>query len=153
MTREDVPDEPLSREELHDRAVRFLLAMLRSASTDDIDPKEWWRRAQAALEWGAKTATTYHELRAAVADSLEIDAPTKTTSRETSSIYSDLREHDQFERFRRICEQQAFAVTSDAQVERDRRSGEYEQKDPDETEFADPFGLKSEMDLPTTEEE
>lgn len=149
MTQDDVPDEPLSREELHDEAVRLLLGVLRSASTDDIAPKDWWRRAQVALEWGASTATSFHEMTAKMAESLEIEAPTKWTSQDLKSVYSMVREHDQFHEFRRICEQQAFAITSDAQVVREMEREEYEEQSEDDVEYADPFGLASSMDLPS----
>lgn len=152
MTSDDEPDTPLSREALHDQAVRFLLAMLRSASTDEIAPRDWWRRAQAALEWGASTASTYHEMRARMAESLEIQAPTKRTAQEASSIYSEISAHDQFQQFRRLCENQAFAVTSDAQVVRERERDDYQEQEKDDIDFADPFGLASEMGLPSADE-
>jgi len=152
MTSDDEPDEPLSDEELHDRGVRLLLAMLRSASTDDIAPRDWWRRAQAALEAGAGMSASLPQMVSKMADKLEIEAPVKRTAHEISSISSDLRAFRQFERFRSLCERDAFMITSDAQVVREMERDEYEEQDADDVEFADPFGLASEMDLPTREE-
>lgn len=147
MTAEDVPDEPLSDAELHDQAVRLLLAMLRSASTDDIAPRDWWRRGQAALEAGAGMATSLPQMVSKMADKLEVPAPTKATAREISSVSSAIREHDQWADFRRICERDAFMICSDAQMVREMERDEWEEQDADDVEFADPFGLASEMDL------
>jgi len=154
MTQDDEPDEPLSDAELHDLGVRLLLAVLKSASTDDIAPKDWWRRGQAALKTGAGMSASLPQMVSKMADKLEIQSPNKWTAREISSISSALDVHAQFGRFRSLCERDAFMMTSDAQVvremEREAQGDDFdEQYDKQANDLADPFGLGDEMDLPT----
>jgi len=160
MTQDDEPDEPLSDAELHDLGVRLILGVLKSADTDMIAPKDWWRRAQAALEAGAGMSASYPQMVSKIAEKLEIPAANKWTAREISSRYSAdsvgarVHAYDQFDRFRTLCERDAFMIISDAQVvremEREEFEGDYEKQADD---LADPFGLASEMDLSTTKEE
>lgn len=154
MTQDDGPSEPLSDDELHDLGVRTLLAVLKSASTDDIAPRDWWRRAQAALQAGAGMSASFNQMTSKMAAKLEIQAPTQWTARELNSISSALREHDQFDRFRALCERDAFMITSDAQVVRDIEREKYKAQKADEVEFADPFGVEFDggMGLPATDD-
>lgn len=154
MTQDDGPSEPLSDDDLHDCGVRMLLAILRSASTDDIAPRDWWRRAQAALQAGAGMSASFRQMASKMSSKLEIQAPTKRTAQELSSISSELAEHAQFERFRSLCERDAFMVAADAQVVREIERDKYKQRKAADVEFADPFGIEFEggMSLPATDD-
>jgi len=147
MTQDDEQDKSLSDAELHDLGVRLLLAMLKSADTDTIAPKDWWRRGKAALQAGAGMSASLPQMASKMADKLEIEHPNKWTARELNSISSALDAHDQFQRFRSLCERDAFMMTSDAQVVREMERDKYRDDDGDEP-MEDPFGLASEMNLP-----
>lgn len=154
MTQDDEPSKPLNNEQLENLGAHLLVAVLRSASTDDISKKDWWRRAQAALHVGAARSEAIGQMVSKMADKLEIKAPNTQTSREIiSSICSALNEHDQFQQFRAICERDAFMVTARAQMlrEQERQEAGYSDgEDLSEVDFSDPFGEQFDdaMDLP-----
>jgi len=154
MSVDDEPDAPLSDADLHDLGVRLLLGVLKSADTDDIAPKDWWRRAEAALKAGAGMSTSFPQMTSKMADKLEIESPNKWTSRILNSICSDLDAHDQYNRFRTLCERDAFMMVADARVAREMEREEYDGDEFDEAfdEQADGvFDLGEPMDLPDEE--
>jgi len=116
-----------------DDAVELVLAMMRSASTDRINPKKWWTRAKSALETAAAKASDLSEMVSEMGRKLEIEVTTQATA---SSICSLTARVTDFEGFRRLCETQALYVVAIAQGEREKQR---EQMQTAEMPVADPF--------------
>lgn len=112
-------EKGLTDEQLQQLAARFVLAMMSSASTSKIKPIDWWVRAQSALEAAAAMSDSLPQMASKMARKLQIEAPESWTSREVKSVSSDLGE--EFERFRSLCEREAFFIIAMARVERDRQ--------------------------------
>lgn len=103
------------------RAIDLVLAMMRSASTNKIQPKRWWERARTALETAAATAGDFPEMVAVMGRKLEIDV----TRNETADVIARLTpELAMFEPFRRLCETQALYVVALAQSRREEQREE-----------------------------
>lgn len=109
---------PLMTDEgLTERAVRFLLTMLASASTEKIDPRDWWDRARSALETGA-TSDDWPRMVSRIGKKLQIDSLTEASSVSVSEIGADLADTYSFRRFRAICKRDALYITAMAQARR-----------------------------------
>ena len=110
---------PLSPGQAMDLAVRLVLAVMRSASTEKIDPLDWWTRAKDALVFGTATQdyeTCVHEM----AESLQIHTLKAESARAIYSIGQELSEHpDSWPIFRDECQRKAIYVVALAQVQRD----------------------------------
>lgn len=63
---------PLSESDLTTLGVALVLAMMRSASSDEIDPRDWWTRAKTALETAAAEASEWPALISAMGRELQI---------------------------------------------------------------------------------
>ena len=109
---------PLSPRELMDLAVRLVLALMRSASTEQISPMDWWPRAKSALLSGTATQD-FETCVSRMAEKLQIETLQLHSARETSSIGAELDTVAKFEAFRACCQQKALYVVAMAQTQRD----------------------------------
>ncbi len=99
-----------------ERATRLVLAMMRSASTDRIDPRRWWERAKTALETGAAVASDFSEMISVMARKLERQVANNSTAGILDVLAREIG--DDFESFRRLCEEQALYAVAMAQAQR-----------------------------------
>ena len=108
----------LSDMQIEELAIRFVLAMMRSASTDKIRPVDWWGRARAALEASAASADNLREMVSRFAKKCQIDTLTASSANSISSVDHDLGDREGFVAFRRLCERDAVFVVAMAQTQR-----------------------------------
>ena len=96
-------------------AVRLVLAMMASASTDTIKAADWWDRATSALVTGA-TRSTIDEMVSTMARKLQIES----LRPESASLVSSMIEETgfAFEPLRRYCERNAPMAVALARVRR-----------------------------------
>ena len=106
----------MTDKELMDRAISLVLAMMRSASRDRIDPRRWWEYARNALEAGAGEGNSFPEMVSVMAGKLLIDATTEATAKTVEGIEAAVE--GDFEAFRSLCERQAVYVVAMAQAHR-----------------------------------
>lgn len=106
-----------SEQELNELAIEAVLAVMASASTDKIKPIDWWTRARTALETSASVAETWTEMAAKLADKLEIEAFTESSSHRLVFLANGIAEAP-FSAFRAHCERNAVYVVAMAQVRR-----------------------------------
>jgi len=118
MNTETQQKQPLSDSELILLCRDFLLAMMRSASTERIPPREWWEQAKAAIEIGAEEET-FEEMAAAVARRLYIESFTKAPANWISSHEAIIRSH--WPAFRRLCRRSAVYIAGIARVAREEQ--------------------------------
>lgn len=116
MNAEEKQKPPLSDSELIPLCRDFLLAMMRSASTDVIPPREWWEQAKTALEIGAEEPT-FQEMVAAVARRLQVESLTRFTASWISSNEPVITAN--FPSFRHFCRRSAVYIAGMARVERE----------------------------------
>jgi hypothetical protein len=112
---------PLEDDDLTDIAVELVLAVMRSASTDQIRPIDWWPRAKAALEVAASRARTWPHLISRMGQKLGIDAYRSASSKVISSLGRTVTAADAFTRFRRLAERDALYIVAEAQVMREEQ--------------------------------
>lgn len=98
------------------RATRLVLAMMGCASTERIDPRKWWERAKSALETGAAVAGSFSQMVSVMARKLEIDVTYPGHAEAIAALAAEV--DDDFDAFRRICEDQAVYAVAMAQAER-----------------------------------
>ena len=110
-------------EEQMQQAVRLVVAMMGSASTEKIRPVDWWVRARTALETGAASADSFSEMISVMGMKLQIEAANNRTAQVLSDLSSELDSADAFDVFRRLCERQALYVVAMAQAEREKTRG------------------------------
>jgi hypothetical protein len=106
-------DEVLTR-----LAVELVLTVMRSASTDDIRPIDWWPRARAALEVGAAEADSFPHLVSRMGSKLSIEAYREASSRLLKGIGQSIGEG--WPRFRELARRDALYIVAMAQAERAR---------------------------------
>lgn len=116
MNAETQPNQHLPDEELILLCRDYLLAMMRSASTDKVPPKEWWEQAKTALELGAEEPTI-EEMTSAIAKRLKIESLTSFTANWICS--HDLVIRMNFAAFRRQCRKSAVYIAGMARVQRE----------------------------------
>lgn len=109
----------LSDEAMTDLAVRLVLTLMASASTDKIRALDWWSRAKSALVTAAAAAESWGHMVSKMAEKLQIDVLRLASSRSISSIGRALKRSDEWVRFRTLCERDAVYIVAMAQVERD----------------------------------
>lgn len=115
--------ETSSHTRLLSLASRFILAMMRSASTDVIDPVKWWERAKTALETAAEESETYGQMVASMARKLQIECLTEVSSASICEVESDLG--DDWDAWRDLCARDAVYLVAVARMDRDaQRDGE-----------------------------
>lgn len=114
--------------ELRDRAITFVLAMMRSASTKKIDPKKWWERAKTALETGAAIAGSFAEMVSVMAAKLEIEVTSNDTATTIEQLATAVGSDGDFEGFRQLCEDQAVFIVAMAQAHREEQRQEQAQQ-------------------------
>lgn len=129
MSTETQQQTPLSEEELTILARDYVLAMMRSASTDKVPPREWWEQAKAALEIGAEEPTL-EGMTASIARRLQIESLTKHTASWISSHEQEIRAH--FPRFRSQCKRVAVYIVGMARIERDAQRNAVREEKADE---------------------
>jgi hypothetical protein len=101
-------------------AAELLLSVLRSASTEKIQPVKWWTTAKTALETAAGTSRSWPEFVSRLAKKLQVDALSGDSSRSACDI--GLRVGiDGFARFRRVAKRDAIMITALAQAMRDEQ--------------------------------
>lgn len=99
------------------QAVAFLDAVLSSASTDTISPKEWWPRAAAALEASASAADDFGQMAAKAAKKMQIDSYKESSSIVIAQLAGELT-GDAWEDFRSLCQRDAIYITALARADR-----------------------------------
>ena len=110
----------------HLLAQRLVLAMMRSASTDKISPKQWWERARSALETAAVAAESWPHLISEMARKLQIETLSAPSANEVCSMVS---EATPFEEFRSVCERDALYVVALAQAQRAQEREQHRPKE------------------------
>ena len=99
-----------------ERGKRLVLAVMASASTERIDPRRWWERAKTALETGAAVGADFPEMVSVMSRKLEIEVLTTDSAERVDALARDIGED--FEAFRRLCEDQALYAVAMAQAAR-----------------------------------
>lgn len=111
--------------EMHmQRATTLVLAMMRSASTERIDPKKWWERAASSLETGAAVGSCFGEMIHVMAGKLQIDVTTMATAETIATLAEALADPGDFEAFRSLCERQSVFIVAMAQAHREEQRQE-----------------------------
>jgi len=103
--------------ELRDLAARFVLASLRSASTDKIRPIDWWPRARTALETAAGTQS-FSMMVTKMAKKLQVETLIMSSNKEIFSIGEALG--TQFAEFRKLCMRESIYIVAMAQMMSDQ---------------------------------
>lgn len=104
---------------LHTLAVRLVLGVMRSASTEKIRPMDWWSRAQSALHSAAAmSARSFGQMTSVMGRKLQIDTYNASSASVISSIGEQLTDPDLYEAFRSLCERDALYVVAEAQARR-----------------------------------
>lgn len=106
--------------QLREHAVSLVLALMASASTDNISPKSWWDRATSALLTGA-TKATLGECVDTMRRKLQIESLRASSSNSISSLEASIGD---WESLRRVCEREAGMVIALARVRRQREREE-----------------------------
>jgi hypothetical protein len=150
MTRSQ-QQQPFSDSELSDLAVELVLAMMRSASTEQISPLDWWPRARSALETASSVARTWPQMISRMGKKLEIGSLKSVTARDVARIGADLSDPADWRRFRYLCRRDALYLVAMAQVRRDEQraaAAEYDRADVAAAEAAGRGSFGTMEDLP-----
>lgn len=116
------PPTPPDPERLDALGIRLLNAMLDAADPDVIGVKNWWDRAQAALQTGASAAVDFPAMVSTMARKLTITwALPKEVAAEVGRLRGELADPVLMAAFRDHCRSNAVYVTALARLERDRR--------------------------------
>ena len=97
-------------------AVELTLAMLASVGPDKIKPLDWWIRARSALETAAACAGSWSEMVSEMGRKLQVEALQLKSTTRLAAV--EPLAADDFETFRRLCEQQSLYVVAQAQLKR-----------------------------------
>jgi len=100
--------------DFHDIAVDFILAVMRSASTDKIRPIDWWQRAKTALESSAGGAAHWDDLLTRIARKLQIEVYREASVLSLEGIRDDLED---FRPFATYCRRHSIAIVAAAQAQ------------------------------------
>lgn len=103
---------------LEDLAAEFLLAMLASADTDVIQPKQWWERGRTALETAAAQASTFGQMVSACGKKLQLETLTAASADRVAAVQSELGTDERFAEWQRICERDALYIAAVARIRR-----------------------------------
>ncbi|MGW8180750.1 MAG: hypothetical protein ACWGQW_18615 [bacterium] len=118
-----------SNQPLNDAASALVLAVMASASTDDIRPTDWWVRARSALYSAAAMADSFSDMVSVMGRKLSIDGYKLKSSQTISKIAAEITD---WEGFRRHCERDALYIVAEAQVlrqlQREREEAEKKAK-------------------------
>lgn len=117
---------PLDDETIQRMAADLLVQVMRSASTDDIRPIDWWPRARSAMETAASVARSYGQMVAKMATKLQIEAYREASSRSISEIGAEIDAAGAFARFRRVAKRDAAFIVAMAQLQRDEQRAEWQ---------------------------
>lgn len=101
-----------------ERAVDLTLALMASASTDRISPRDWWDRATSALTTAAARASSLPHMVSVMARKLTIDSLRSHSAEAINLLSSELSEPRTFETFRALCERDAIFVVAIARQRR-----------------------------------
>lgn len=102
-----------------DAAVQFLDALLTSASTDVVSPKDWWPRATAAIEAAAGSAEDFGAFTAKAAKKMQVESYSGTSSATIANLTVTLGEPTAFEEFRALCQRDAIYIAALVRAQRD----------------------------------
>lgn len=108
--------EPLDDMELIDLAVRMVLAMMRSASTDNVKPMDWWDRARTALEASASVAESWSQMVSKFGAKIQVISLKDSSAREICSVGDGVTAN--WDRFRALAQRDALYITAMAQARR-----------------------------------
>ena len=106
----------ISDEYLVTRAKDLLLTLMSNASTDKINPMDWWPRAKSALVKGSARANSWGELVEAMCRSLQIHVLRNDSA---SSISSMAIDGAHLRAFKRVVRTQGIYIVAEAQAERE----------------------------------
>lgn len=82
-----------------DHVVALVNAMMRSADTDNISPRDWWPRATSALITAAAAAVDYPAMVSTMARKLQIETLTQESAEAVAALRNDIPEWETFRRF------------------------------------------------------
>jgi len=105
--------------DLPDLAVRWLDALLSSASVDTIGVTNWWPRATAALVTAAATADTYGHAVSVACRKLQIDVLSKESAKTLADLQPSIG--TVFTEWRQIAERDAEYLVALTRLHRDAR--------------------------------
>lgn len=105
-------------EKLNEWGERLVLAMMASADTEVIRPKDWWTRAQTALEKAAWSSEHYTELLAVMARKLQIPVLREGSTIALAELGVEIGGSSSFEEFRQHLTDAASIIVSMAIVKR-----------------------------------
>lgn len=106
-------DDPLVKmDDPLDDAVAIQRALMKSASTDDISPKEWWTRATTALETAAAAADDWAAFVTKACKKLQIDTLVEESSVQLVELAETYSDAARFEQIRAFMQRDAIYVTA-----------------------------------------
>lgn len=105
--------------DLTDLTVRWLDAILSSASVDTIGVTNWWPRATAALTTAAATADTYGHAVTVACHKLQIDVLAKDSAKTLADLEPQITPH--LGEWRQTCERDAVYLVALTRIHRDKR--------------------------------
>lgn len=109
--------QPLSESDLTTLGMHLVLALMRSADPDVIDPRDWWKRAKTALETAAAEASEWPALVSAMGRELQIVDLHPDSISSISSIGRQVGED--FRRFRASLRRDALYLVAMARMHRE----------------------------------
>lgn len=105
-------------------AADILLALMASASTDKVRPKDWWDRGQAALVAAAERSTSWPAFVSTACRKLQIETLRERSVSSLSTWGERMRDRADFARFSRFTARNAHYIVAVARQERERRRTE-----------------------------
>ncbi|KZS63115.1 hypothetical protein [Mycobacterium ostraviense] len=111
-------------DELMDATVRWLSALLDSATVQEIGVSNWWSRAKTALETAAASADTYSQAVSVAARKLQIDTLRQASSAQllgpgsTEDVISP-----RLDEWRLLAQRDAVYIVGLVQIQRAARRG------------------------------
>ena len=114
----------MTDDDLAGLAVDLVLALMASASTDQIRPVDWWPRARAALETAAAASSGLRRMVSVMGRKLQIDgAMGERSAISVARMAETLAPPDIFARFRSLCQRDALFIVAAAQTRRAEQKG------------------------------
>jgi len=104
--------------DLTNTAVELVVSLMKSADTEIIKPRDWWKRAKTALIVSSSVAETYNSMISKYLEKIQVAAPRIDTSEKIAEVgeYISSIGLSGWERFRFLCERDALYIIAMAQV-------------------------------------
>ncbi len=104
---------------LRSMAAEVVLAVMRDASTQKIDPRKWWERATTALRAAANAAGSWSQFASRLARHLQIDTYSAEGGAKLGHVAEYLGNPADLRRFFRLCREEAEWIIVEARALRD----------------------------------